>query len=68
MTFYRSHQLKNDVENSGSILWLGTIFNKLSRLCKTSYACLKKTGHLFSIYLPVNTVHTTLDKLNFKDK
>ena len=65
MTFYRSHQLKKDVENSGSILWLGTIFNKLSRLCKTSYACLKKLD-IYSV--PVNTVHTTLDKLNFKDK
>ena len=68
MTFYRSHQLKKAVENSGSVSWLGTIFNKLSRLCKTSYACLKKTEHLFSIYLPVNMVRTTLDELNFKDK
>ena len=52
MTFYRSHQLKKAVDNSGSILWLGTIFNKLSRLCKTSYACLKKLDiYSVSIYL-----------------
>ena len=52
MTFYRSHQLKKAVENSGSVSWLGTIFNKLSRFCKTSYACLKQLNiYSVSIYL-----------------
>ena len=64
MTFYRYHQLKKAVENSGSISSLGTIFNMLSRLCKTSYVGLKKTEQLTVKinYLPINVVRTTLDK------